>query len=99
MILIDPHGKLAEEVAAQKSFRNRERLVYIHPGLDHSERRFPIINPLDIPIKKYRLADQSYYVQRIARSFLAMLESRDSGLSSQMLTILEPCLHVLIRRS
>src|SRR5512132_1552281 len=45
VVVIDPHGDLAEEIARFKEHRSSDRLIYIDPYLDGSGGRMPTINP------------------------------------------------------
>ena len=46
VVVIDPHGKLASEIAHWKEFARNDRLVYIQPSLSASYT--PVINPFEL---------------------------------------------------
>lgn len=51
VILIDPKGYLAEQVAKLYSNSKDDRLIYIEPSLFQNEDLYPVLNPFDIPKK------------------------------------------------
>ena len=48
VVVIDPHGDLAEEIARFKEHRKSDRLIYIDPYLDGIGGRMPTINPFEL---------------------------------------------------
>src|SRR5512132_1412618 len=48
VVVIDPHGDLAEEIARFKEHRKNDRLIYIDPYLDGIGGRMPTINPFEL---------------------------------------------------
>ena len=105
LILIDPAGDLADQVARQTLFyddfqknKSDPNLIYIDPFLaDGKNEIFPTINPLDISgldLDEYGI---SALAENVCSVFQALLRN-DAGLSLQMETLLIPCLTVLIER-
>ena len=93
LILLDPHGDLAEEILKFRLNELKpERIVYIDP---HREKgKIPCINPF-----WQRVADPTMIdllSQQFAKTFSELLS--EAGLSLQMETILKPCLSVLLEQ-
>ena len=95
LVLIDPHGDLAEQVARFPEVAGSGRLVYLHPGL--APDRTPTINP-------FELADQSETAVHVMAEQIAsvfdelMRKAGHTGLSGNMGALLIPCISVLLRR-
>lgn len=95
VVVIDPHGDLAEEIFKKEIFNisnpEGQRLVYIDPKMfpDLS----PSINPFDVP-------NDEDSIEVVAQNITGVFEQliRDTGLSLQMRTILIPCISVLLRK-
>ncbi len=93
IIVIDPHGDLAEQIAKWKEFKdNYDDLVYIDPFLDKSFT--PILNPFDIKDKTEQNID--ILAQELTKVFQELI--KDSKLTLQMETLLNPCISTLLRR-
>lgn len=93
LILLDPHGDLAEEILKFRLNELKpERIVYIDP---HREKgKIPCINPF-----RQRVADPTMIdllSQQFAKTFSELIS--EAGLSLQMETILKPCLSVLLEQ-
>lgn len=54
VILIDPKGDLAEQVAKLYGNSTNDRLIYFDPSLFSNDDFYPILNPFDIPKKDPR---------------------------------------------
>jgi hypothetical protein len=92
VVLIDPHGDVAEEVAHWPELADGKRLVFIDPAL--SPDRVPVFNPLDIPDDERYPKDISIIVKQLVEVFPELV----SGLefTPQMRTMLAACLTVLL---
>jgi hypothetical protein len=95
IILIDPHGDVAEEIAQFKEFateEGRERLVYIDPTL--KDGTTPSINPFELKIINDKtVAVMTQELKRILGVLLA-----GAGATMQMEAILSPCISTLLRK-
>ncbi|MEM7106457.1 MAG: DUF87 domain-containing protein [Bacteroidota bacterium] len=90
LVLIDPHGDLAEKIMKSHLNKDHDRLVYFAPKLDSD--RTPIINPLQL--KDESLLEKT--TEFIVEAFDELM--RDQSLSDQMRTILTPCVYTLLKR-
>ncbi|MES2387823.1 MAG: type IV secretion system DNA-binding domain-containing protein [Bacteroidota bacterium] len=90
LLMLDPHGDLAREVAGLHLNEDFERLVYIDPYLDAT--RFPVLNPLDLNDRTLTTID--IYAQSLARVFQELWPSAE--LTLQMQTLLIPCIATLL---
>ncbi len=100
VIVIDPKGDLAEQVARFKEFSTpagRDRLVYLNPTafVGYS----PIINPLElhnIPSdRQEQFIDRA--TEEIGGTLQNILNEIDGGFSLQMIRILDACINTLMR--
>jgi energy-coupling factor transporter ATP-binding protein EcfA2 len=94
LIIIDPHGDVAEQIAKWPEVAGDD-LVYINPLL--SDNHTITFNPYDIQDR----SDKN--VNGMTQELLAALdvivrEAGHSGMSANMETVLEPCIAVLLRR-
>lgn len=90
LILIDPHGDLAEQVAKLKGKKN-EKLVYVSVRL--SPEHTPIFNPFDVDNSK------PLEVERQAKDMvIALGEIVDTSFSEYMQRVLFPCIYLLMMR-
>ncbi len=97
IVVIDPHGDLAEQIIKWQEFatlpmREPDFVVYIDPFLD--KELVPVINPFDIKDKSDENID--ILSQELTRVFQELI--KDSKLSLQMETLLQPCIATLLRR-
>lgn len=95
LILIDPHGDLAEEIAKLKPIKNRKlanRVVYIDPSLDPNHS--PSINPFEITDRSEK--NIALMTQELKSIFSVLLQK--ANLTGQMDAILSPCIATLLRR-
>ena len=106
IVLIDPHGDLAEDFARERMYHGdfRERvnqgktdydLIYIDPLLKANENIFPVLNPFDVASKRY----SRFQLEKIAQQLVSAITSilgNDTGLSLNMSTLLHPCVVVLL---
>jgi hypothetical protein len=93
IVLIDPHGDIASEIVKFKEFENNDRLVYFNPALSGEYGLYPVINPLYVESLNEDSADTT--AQSLVEVFANILEG-DTAFTSQMTTILKPCLELLI---
>jgi Type IV secretion-system coupling protein DNA-binding domain len=93
LVLIDPHGTLAEQVAKFKPNAENERLIYIDPAIDH--RHFPCLNPFDIEGKE-SMGDipAENYAEEFRIVFVELLKG---DFTDQMNTILIYTLPVMMK--
>lgn len=93
LVLLTPHGKIAEEVAQMRPNAENGRLVYICPDL--AENRYPCLNPFDLP-DKADLSDRE--AENYAESFRAVFEEILQGVfTEQMNTLLKATLPVIVK--
>lgn len=94
LVVIDPHGKLAREIANFRENRSNDRLVYIKPDL--REGITPTLNPLEL---KKRTSDaitvQTEEVISVFRELIGSGET-SSKFTTQMEVLLYPCIYTLI---
>lgn len=94
MVVIDPHGKLAREIAQFKENRSNKRLVYIKPDL--RDGIAPTLNPLEL---KKRSGDaitvQTEEAISVFRELIGSAET-SSKFTTQMEVLLYPCIYTLI---
>ena len=93
MIVIDPHGDLAEQIARWSEFATADRLVYvaptIFPGLT------PTINPFEVDGLGPR--EKDVIAQEIVEALEQLLSGELGGtLSVNMRAVLLPCVLVLL---
>lgn len=95
LILFDPHGDLAKEVAMMPEFarkKARDRLVFIDPLL--SKEYVPGINPFEMKSKdEDEIAIRAQELKRVLEVLLS-----DSEPTSAMKTLLHACIATLLRR-
>lgn len=93
VVVLDPHGDLAEQVARWREFEGSDRLVYVEPNL--IEGACPTINPFDVEDLPERLKD--VVAQEIIIALEQLMKGESGGdLSVNMRAILAPCVQVLI---
>lgn len=94
VIVIDPHGDFAEDVARFDLNRSGERLVFLDPRLSGGVA--PCFNPFDVP-DEYRTPEiLDAMADNLAETFVEMLKT--SGLTVQMRSLLKPILTTLLLR-
>lgn len=90
IILLDPHGDLAERIFAFRLNRLKpDRLIYIDPV--RQKDKIPCINPFRQRVVDPTMVD--LLSQQRAKTFAEL--TAEAGMSLQMETILRPCLAVL----
>lgn len=94
LVVIDPHGKLAREVARFEENAENNRLVFIKPDLH--EDFAPTLNPLEL---RHRSADaitvQTEEVISVFRELIGGTET-SAKFTTQMEVLLYPCIYTLI---
>ena len=96
VIVIDPHGDLAEQVAKWEMFETDGRLLYIDPYL--SPDHIPPFNPLQVP-EGTTMQQKEVIAQQLVNAFEQLLKgSGGDSLTVNMRTVLMPCLLTLIDR-
>lgn len=94
LVVIDPHGSLAEAIARFDIPGLDDRLIYFHPYLGRGV--FPVLNPLETKNKDPRSV--SIAAEEFVRQFRVLLKDADNTTSQQMESILRPCVKALMLR-
>lgn len=92
LVLIDPHGDLAEQVARWPELADGKRLVYIDPAL--APGKTPVFNPLDIPDDERNPDDIAIVVKQLIEVFPELIAGLE--FTAQMRTLISACLTVLL---
>lgn len=92
IVVLDPHGKFADEVAAQKEVIADDRLVYVNPALEAGLT--PVLNPFDLDTPKS--------AGTVAAQLMGVFDelfrgAHHAGLTGNMGALLIPCLTALLR--
>jgi hypothetical protein len=96
VVVIEPHGDLAQQVAQWREFRDDpDRLVYIDPAID-SDNYTPIFNPLDIPDSERAPLLVNKTAKEIVEVFKEILQK---DFSPNMGTLLTACIATLLLRN
>lgn len=93
VVLLDPHGDMAEKIARLKEFRENDRLVYIdfYCKKPIAPDLLPSINPLEIKNRAWDSIEKA--VEDLVEVLLEVIKSE---LSVNMTTLLKNCIYVLI---
>lgn len=104
LVLIDPHGDLAEDLVRQPPYfrqfcrgENDDELLYIDPTLGVSTKKALTINPFDVGNRSLTTVQRERTAQQLA-SVLKSLIGGKSTFTVNMDTLLLPCLSVLLQR-
>jgi len=90
VVVIDPHGTMASQIARWPEWQGNDRLVYVDPFLDRDHT--PVFNPFHAP----RGADLHGLTQQLVAALQDMLRDQEgSALTVNMSTILEHCVLAL----
>ena len=90
VVVIDPHGTMAQQIARWPDWSDSDRLVYIDPFLDAGHT--PVFNPFHAP----KGADLHGLTQQLVAALQDMLKDQEGGaLTVNMSTILEHCVLAL----
>lgn len=93
VILIDPHGSLAEGVYHSSHSRNHDNVVYF--DVDFKKGMTPTINPFDIPDKEPKTL--RFAQENIVSAFDEILPA-DSKFSGAQTTMLQKCIGFVFTR-
>lgn len=93
-IVLDPHGKLAREIAQWKEFSEQpEKLVYFDPYAFGEDLEYvPILNPL-APLKN--AIDRDAVVEGFIDTMKSVIDDKDAP-SDRMKSILKACLYTFV---
>lgn len=93
VVLLDPHGDVAERIARLKAFQNNDRLVYIDFYCEKPTAPdwLPSVNPLEIKNRAWDSIEKA--VEDLVEVLLEVIKSE---LTANMTTLLKNCLYVLI---
>ncbi len=94
LVVIDPHGKLAREIARFNENQSNGRLVYIKPDLVSSYA--PTLNPLEL--KSHSDAAVTVQTEEVISVFRELISAGDitTKFTLQMENLLYPCIFTLI---
>jgi len=92
VVILDPHGEVAEQVARWQEFAHNDRLVYIDPALDEVFK--PTLNPLQLP----EGASLDVVAQQLLDAFEQILAGSGGSteISNNMRALLMPSFSVLL---
>lgn len=90
VVVLDPHGDLAHQIAQFRENADDDRVVYIDPLL--SREHTPVFNPFVVKDTSPEAIDVA--TQELVGVFLQIMKG--SGLSLQMDALLKPCLSALL---
>ncbi len=94
LVLIDPHGDLAEDVRHFKLNRNKERVIYIDPFF--KDGMTPTFNPFEIQDRSIK--NITHVVEQNILAYEEILGRTGGSLTEAMVNMLEKCLYFLLRR-
>lgn len=95
VILIDPHGDLAEAIFRLKLSKEiRNNIIYFDPFLD--EEKKPCINPFELFGDDKSEKSVDFLSKELTETFQEIIEN--SNLSTQMQALLMPCLTTLLKK-
>lgn len=94
LILIDPHGDLAESVRLFKLNRKRERLIYIDPFF--KDGMTPTFNPFEIYDRS--IQNITHVVEQNILAYEEILSREGGSLTEAMINMLEKSLYFLLSR-
>lgn len=97
VILIDPKGDLAEQIAKLYANHQSDRLIYFNPSLFADEDIYPILNPFDIPKKDEKAIELA--TDTIVETLEVVLAEidRNSKFTVQMKGILYYTIPIILR--
>lgn len=91
LVILDPHGDFAEQVARFWENTTNGRLVYIDPAL--SQKHTPVFNPFEIKDRSPMAIDVA--TQELVSVFREIMKT---AFTLQMETVLKPCIATLLLR-
>lgn len=95
IVVIDPKGDFAGQVATWHELATSDRLIYIDPALSHDY--LPCINPFDIPARTETEVSQLKSALSIVLEEIINRSGKSNDLTINMQTIFKSCIAVLIR--
>jgi hypothetical protein len=93
LVVIDPHGDLAESIARLKINHLSDRLIYFYPYLAKGKNLYPVMNPLSTNDSSLIEADLS--TQELMKALRIILNAKGGEFTPQMENILKKCLKTL----
>lgn len=93
LVIIDPHGDLARQVAKWPELADGKRLAYIAPGIGREYT--PVFNPFDIPDEERTEQSVSILVDDTIEIIQELLEK---DFTTNMETLMRACLTILFYR-
>ena len=93
MVVLDPHGDLAKDVAKFKQNATNDRLVYVKPG--GYKTRHISFNPFDIPDSEKNAVTLN---QLTLQYYGALEELLNMNFSDAQRALVKPCLSVILHR-
>lgn len=97
VVIIDPNGDMALEIAQFKECYQNDRLVYFDPYL--SPEKHPVINPFFMGEYQNKPEYLDKTTQALVNVFEEMIEGiGGAGLTNQMNALLFPCLYFLLKK-
>jgi energy-coupling factor transporter ATP-binding protein EcfA2 len=99
IVLLDPHGDLAEDVRAFHLNKDRERLLYVFPYLRAG--KMPVINPLQLPTTASgTVMNDEDTINLISEELVKVFQEllHNTSLTNQMQALLMPCIASLLRK-
>ncbi len=94
MVVIDPHGSLAENAKRFYMNSDHERVIYIDPYLEPGFT--PTFNPFAIADKS--LKNINFTAEQIILAMEEILDKEGGELSENMVNLMEKCVYFLLRR-
>lgn len=94
VIVIAPDGDMCSEIARQKSL-DKERLVYVDCSFTPAT---PVINPIELIQNKHDHLAVQNQSQIIRDALVQMFKLNEQPLTSQMQSLVQPCLDIIIKR-
>lgn len=105
LVVIDPHGSLACQLAQQRSYDQDFRqhpgdpdLIYLDPCLAINQNRSPVLNPFDLYGSQHAEMRREKAAQQLTGVLRSLTCKSDEAMSTNMETLLYPCLSVLLAR-
>lgn len=95
LIVIDPHGGLAEAIARFDLPDMEDRLIYFKPHL--TKGCTPVLNPIETKNKDDRVVNTA--AEEFIGQFKILLKDADNVTTQQMEAVLRPCVKALMLRS
>jgi hypothetical protein len=96
VVIIEPHGAFAEQVARWSDVIESGRLVYIDPEFAHKYGQTPALNPFDIADKSDRNVEDT--AEELTSMLQELMRQANHGeLTANMKTLLPQCISTLLR--